>query len=447
MSSDSPDRDESESPPRLFGVLNPGTFAPFGYRDFRVLWSATFVRSAALWLEMVARPVLIVELTGSAFLLGAVLAAWMAPNLILAPFAGVIIDRYPYRRVMLGSFAANLTSSGILFIMLLLDQAEGWHVIALAAVSGMSIGFFNPARRAMLPVIVEQPRLRAAVALSQTGQTSMRLGGALMAGLLLQFADFTWIFGLMTVLSLVAASLVSLIRAQEDPHEPDQDAGKSVLRQITAGARWAFETRWPLAVMAISAVMFIFLQPYEGIMVPLIVIGELDEHKSWVGYLVAVGGVGATLGSVALASMKEIRSPNALMIGIIIVGGVALTVLSQAPHLAVVAICVFFASACVNNMVTVANLALLAHAPERLRGQALTLMSLVLGTILIGALLTGALADSLGPRFGLLTMGICLLGAALLALSTPRVRWWLWRRQTYANVSREDWLRASDNDR
>jgi MFS family permease len=114
------------------------------------------------------------------------------------------------------------------------------------------------------------------------------------------------------------------------------------------------------------------------------------------------------------------------MIGIIVVGGVALATLSHAPHLAVVAVCVFFGSACVNNMVAVANLALLAHAPEHMRGQALTLMNIVLGTILIGTLLAGALADSLGPRFGLLTIGACLLGAAVLALSTPRVRWWLW---------------------
>ena len=438
-----PDRRNS----RLVAFLNPETFAPFGYRDFRMLWLMVFVRSAALWLETVARPVLIVELTGSAFLLGAVLAAYMAPTLILAPIAGIIIDRFPHRRVLVGALLANITSSGLLFILLLLDQAEGWQVIVLAVVSGSSTGFFHPARRAMLPNMVEQSHLRSAMALSQTGQTSMRIGGALMAGLLLMFADFTWIFGVMTVLNASAAIMVLLIRTKEEPHQPEPGAARSLLRQTTAGARWAIESRWPLAVIGISAVLFIFLQPYEGVMVPLIVIEELGEHRSWVGYLVAVGGVGATLGSVLIASMTEIRSPNAVMVGIIVIGGIALTALSQAPHLAVVAVCVFFGSACVNNMVSVANLALLAHAPTHMRGQALTLMNVVLGTILIGALLAGTLAESIGARWGLLTMGACLLGCAILALSTPRVRWWLWRRQAYADVSREDWLRITDNDR
>lgn len=439
----------SDEPPRRFLnlSLNPETFAPFGYRDFRVLWLTVFVRSAALWMETVARPILIVEFTGSAFLLGAVLAAYLAPSLILAPIAGVIIDRYPYRRVLGGASAINVISSAVLFLLLLSDQAEAGHVIALSAVSGISIGFFHPVRRAMLPVIVEQQHLRSAMALSQTCQTSMRIGGALLAGLLLSFADFTIVFAVMTLLNLAAALMVVLIRAREEPHDPDRDAGWNFVRQISAGARWALDTRWPLAVLAVSAIMFIFLQPYEGVMVPLIVIDELEHHKSWVGYLIAVGGVGATLGSVALASTNEIRSPNALMIGIIVIGGVALAALSHAPHLAVVAVCVFFASACVSNMVAIANLALLAHAPEHMRGQALALMNLVVGTILIGALIAGTLADALGPRFGLLTMGACLLGAALLALSTPRVRWWLWRRNTYADVTREDWLRATDSDR
>ena len=447
MSSDPNRQATAPSARRLFGLVQGETFAPFGYRDFRVLWLMVFVRSAALWLETVARPVLIVELTGSAFLLGVVLAAYMAPTLLLAPIAGIIIDRFPHRAVLVGALTANIVSSALLFILLLLDVAEGWQVIVLAVVSGSSTGFFHPARRAMLPGMVEQPHLRSAVALSQTGQTSMRIGGALMAGLLLMFADFTWIFGLMTALNLSSAFLVIMIRTREEPHEPERDAAKSLWRTFAAGAKWAIEARWPLAVLGISAVLFIFLQPYEGVMVPLIVLEELDQHRSWVGYLVAVGGVGATLGSVLIASMREIRSPNALMVGIIVTGGIALTVLSQAPHLAVVAFCVFFGSACVNNMVSVANLALLAHAPQHMRGQALTLMNLVLGTILIGALLAGTLADSIGARWGLLTMGACLLGCALLALSTPRVRWWLWRRQMYADVSREDWLRASDDDR
>lgn len=448
MSDREPDAGSAARGNPVARLIHSEAFAPFLFRDFRLLWLMVFVRSAALWLETVGRPVLIVELTGSPFLLGVVLAAYMGPNLVLAPLTGVIIDRFPHKLVLLGAFAASVASSGTLFLLLLFDSAEGWHVIALAVFSGISSGIFSPGRRAMLPSIVDQEHYRSAVALSQTGQTSMRIGGALLAGVLLSVADFTLMFGLMALLSISAATLLLMIRTRDEPveHEHDHEAAASVWSQITAGARWAVETRWPLAVIGISSILFIFMHPYEGVMIPLIVIEELGEDRSWVGYMVAIGGVGATVGSVAIAGMNEIRSPNALMIGVILVGGAMVAVLSQAPHLAVVAICAFFGSACTNNMVAVANLSLLAHAPQRLRGQALTLMNLVLGTSLIGSLIAGMLAETLGPRWGLLTMGACLLACALLALSTPRVRWWLWRRSMYVDVSREEWLRGGQND-
>ncbi|MDE2744685.1 MAG: MFS transporter [Chloroflexota bacterium] len=428
-------------------MFNPETFAAFRYRDFRVLWTATFVRSAALALELVARAVLIVELSGSAVLLGAVLAAWMAPNLLLSPFAGVIVDRYPYRRVLIGSFLANAVASGVLFVLLIGDQAQSWQVISLSALSGIGFVFFNLARRALLPVIVESSHLRSATALSQTGQTSVKIGGALLAGLLLSIADFTWMFGLMTAFSLLAALLGARIQTRQQRRSDGDVEVHSILGQITAGARWAIETRWPIAVLVITAMSYMFLQPYEAVLMPLVVIDELGQHRSWVGYLAAVGGLGATVGAVWLASLKQIRSPNLLMVGLIATGGASLIGIALAPHLAVAAVCVFFATACVYNMATVANLALLAHAPEEMRGQALTLMNLVQGTILIGALIAGALVDSLGPQGGLLTMAACLLGASLLALSMPRVRWWLWRRRMYTDLTAADWMRASEGDR
>lgn len=428
-------------------MFNPETFAAFSYRDFRVLWTATFVRSASLALELVARAVLIVELTGSAVLLGAVLAAWMAPNLLLSPFAGAIVDRYPYRRVLIGSFLVNAAASGVLFVLLIVEQTQSWQVIALSALSGIGFVFFNLARRALLPVIVESSHLRSATALSQTGQTSVKIGGALLAGVLLSIADFTWMFGLMTAFSLLAALLGATIRTRQGPKADAEDEERSIVGQITAGARWAIGTRWPIAVLVISAMSYMFLQPYEAVLMPLVVIDELGQHRSWVGYLAAVGGLGATVGAVWLASRKEIRSPNLLMVGLIATGGASLIGIALAPHLAVVAVCVFFATACVYNMATVANLALLAHAPEEMRGQALTLMNLVQGTILIGALIAGALVDTLGPQWGLLTMAGCLLGASLLALSMPRVRWWLWHRRMYTDLTAADWMRASEGDR
>lgn len=397
-------------------------FAPFASRDFRVLWLAIFLRSGALWLDQVARPVLIVELTGSALLLGAVLAARMAPNLLLGLFAGAIVDRYPRRLVLVLSQAGNVAATGALFLLLLFDLAEAWHVIALAAAAGVNIAFFQPARQAILPSMVPQSALRPAVALSQTANTSMRIGGALLAGLLLEFADFIWIYGAMTGIYVGAVVCTALIRTKGTAGLSASRTGGSLARQTWSGLRWAYETRWPLAVLAISVVMFIFLVPYQGVFVPLMVIDVLGEQKSWVGYLIAIGGAGAAGGSLALAGLRTIPAPGRLMVGLLIASGLGLAVMSGAPHLSVVAVCVFVAAACSTNVMSLANLTLLAQATEGMAGRALSLMNIARGMILVGALLTGGLADLLGARTGLLTMGICLAVSAALLLASPIAR-------------------------
>ena len=397
-------------------------FAPFASRDFRVLWLAIFLRSGALWLDQVARPVLIAELTGSALLLGAVLAARMAPNLLIGLFAGAIVDRYPRRLVLVLSQAGNVAASGALFLLLLFDIVEAWQVILLAAASGVNIAFFQPARQAILPSMVPQSALRPAVALSQTANTVMRIGGALLAGLLLEFADFTWIYGAMTGIYVGAVVCTALIRTRGEASAASEPRTGSLARQTLAGLRWAFDTRWPLAVLAISIVMFIFLVPYQGVFIPLMVIDELGEHSSWVGYLIAVGGAGAAAGSLALAGLRTIPAPGRLMAGLLVAAGVGLAALAGAPHLAVVAACVFVAAACSTNVMSLANLTLLAQATEGMAGRALSLMNIARGMIMVGALLTGAMADLLGARTGLLVMGVCLATAAALMFLTPIAR-------------------------
>ena len=391
-------------------------FSPFASRDYRVLWLAIFLRSAALWLDQVARPVLIVDLTGSAFLLGAVLAARMAPNLLLGLFAGAVVDRYPRRIVLVCSQIGNVIATGAVFVLLLFDWVEAWHVIALAAAAGVNIAFFQPARQAILPAMVPPAALRPAVALSQTANTVMRIGGALLAGLLLDVADFIWIYGAMTGIYVGAAVCTALIRTRGSAEISAGRAGGSLVRQTLSGVRWAFDTRWPLAVLAISVVMFIFLVPYQGVFIPLMVIDVLGDHKSWVGYLIAIGGAGAAAGSLALAGLRTIPAPGRLMAALLVAAGLSLAAMSGAPHLAVVAICVFVAAACSTNVMSLANLTLLAQASEDMAGRALSLMNIARGMILVGALVTGGLADLLGPRTGLLAMGVCLAVCAALML-------------------------------
>lgn len=362
---------------------------------------------------------LISELTGSALLLGAVLAARMAPNLLLGVFAGAIVDRYPHRRILVLSQTGNVLSAALLCILLAAGWVEAWHVILLAAVSGANIAFFQPARQAILPAMLPSSAMRSGVALSQTANTVTRIGGALLAGLLLEFADFSVIYGAMAAIYAAAALSALLIRADVEASSQRERASESLLAQTAEGVRWAFRTRRPLAVLGVSVLLFIFIVPYQSVFLPLLVIDELREHASWVGYMMAAGGAGAVAGSLTLAAVRRLPATGRLMAALLVAAGIVLALLSFAPSLPLVALCVFAAAACSTNVMSLANLALLRLGREAMAGRAVSLMNFARGMIPVGALLAGALADALGPRSGLLTVGAAAIAVSLAVLISP----------------------------
>ena len=362
---------------------------------------------------------LIAELTGSALLLGAVLAARMAPNLLLGVFAGAIVDRYPRRRILVLSQTGNVLSAALLCILLAAGWVEAWHVILLAAVSGANIAFFQPARQAILPAMLPSSAMRSAVALSQTANTVTRIGGALLAGLLLEFADFSVIYGAMAAIYAAAALSALAIRADVEAPAQRERTSESLLAQTLEGFRWAFRTRRPLAVLGVSVLLFIFIVPYQSVFLPLLVIDELREHASWVGYMMAAGGAGAVAGSLTLAAVRRLPATGRLMSALLVAAGIVLALLSFAPSLPLVALCVFAAAACSTNVMSLANLALLRLGREAMAGRAVSLMNFARGMIPVGALLAGALADALGPRSGLLTVGAAAIAVSLAVLISP----------------------------
>ena len=362
---------------------------------------------------------LIAELTGSALLLGAVLAARMAPNLLLGVFAGAIVDRYPRRRILVLSQTGNVLSAALLCILLAAGWVEAWQVILLAAVSGANIAFFQPARQAILPAMLPSSAMRSAVALSQTANTVTRIGGALLAGLLLEFADFSVIYGAMAAIYAAAALSALAIRADVEAPAQRERTSESLLAQTLEGFRWAFRTRRPLAVLGVSVLLFIFIVPYQSVFLPLLVIDELREHASWVGYMMAAGGAGAVAGSLTLAAVRRLPATGRLMSALLVAAGIVLALLSFAPSLPLVALCVFAAAACSTNVMSLANLALLRLGREAMAGRAVSLMNFARGMIPVGALLAGALADALGPRSGLLTTGAAAIAVSLAVLISP----------------------------
>ena len=374
-------------------------------------------------MDQVARPVLVFELTESGFLVGTVIAARMAPNLILGMFAGSLIDRYPRRGVLVVSQFVNALTAVALVPLLLAGVVEAWHVIALVAIQGINIAFFQPARQAILPSLVPPAALRSAVAMSQTAQHSMRIVGGVLGGVLLALTSFEVIYSIMAICYGVSILLLLLMRTETRPVRTARAATASIWQSTKEGARWAADAKQPLIVVLIGAAMFMIVLPYQSVFLPILVLEELDRDRAFVGYLAATTGVGAVVGSLLIASLRNLPGHGLVMLGLLALSGALLIGLAASPQLGLIALVLVVIGGSNVAFMSLNNLTMLSLAPDAMAGRAMSLMNFGRGMIPIGGLVAGVLADVIGARNGLLVMGIVAMAVSLtLFLFVPAVR-------------------------
>jgi MFS family permease len=187
----------------------PNTFRALHYPDYRYLWLGQLGHSAAMWMEQVVRPLLILELTDSALQVGFVVALRMVPQLLFGLLAGVIADRYSKQRVLMMSQTVTLVMHLTLAILILTKHIEVWQVFITAFISGASMAFNQPARQSMIPCLVPVEILLNAIALNTAAMNTMRVLGAGLAGSLLIFMDFGEIYLLNAAIFVFVLSMTA----------------------------------------------------------------------------------------------------------------------------------------------------------------------------------------------------------------------------------------------
>jgi DNA-binding CsgD family transcriptional regulator len=133
---------------------HPATFAALAVPNFRRYVSGQSLSLIGTWVETVAQALLVLRLTHSGTILGLTTAARYAPILLLSPYAGLLVDRYPKRRVLLGTQAGLGLVSAALGVAVLAGDIRLWQVVVLAVLFGVLSAVDNPARQAFVQEVV-----------------------------------------------------------------------------------------------------------------------------------------------------------------------------------------------------------------------------------------------------------------------------------------------------
>ncbi|HEY2737928.1 MAG TPA: MFS transporter, partial [Thermoanaerobaculia bacterium] len=189
------------------------------HRNYRLFFTGQTVSLIGTWMTRIATSWLVYRLTHSALLLGLVGFAGQIPSFLLAPFAGVLVDRWNRHRLLVVTQVLAMIQSAALAVLALTGIINIWHVLALCLFQGVINAFDMPARQAFVVEMVEKREdLGNAIALNSSMVNAARLLGPSIGGILIAAVGEGWCFFADAVSYLAVIASLLLMRLVQRPH-------------------------------------------------------------------------------------------------------------------------------------------------------------------------------------------------------------------------------------
>ena len=271
------------------------------HRNYRLFFAGQGTSLIGTWLTRVAMSWLVYRLTHSALLLGIVGFAGQMPTFLLAPLAGVLIDRWNRHRVLVATQALAMLQSGLLAVFALTRTITVWHVLVLGAFQGLINAFDTPARQAFVVEMVEsRDDLPNAIALNSSMVNAARLIGPSIGGVLIAAVGEGWCFA--TDAASYLAVIASLLAMRISPR-PARVRTARVMAELRDGLRYVASVAAIRSVLLLLAFVSFTGIPYMVLM-PIFAAQVLHGGPHTLGLLTASSGAGAVAGVLWLASRR-----------------------------------------------------------------------------------------------------------------------------------------------
>lgn len=396
------------------------TFRALRHRNFQLYLGGQLVSLAGTWMQIVAQGWLVYELSRSELALGLVGFAAAVPALTISPWAGVVIDNVPKRRLLMVTQSAAMLLAFILATLTFTGVVQVWHVVMLAAALGAVNAFDGPTRQAFVVDMVGREDLPNAIALNSMTFNMARIVGPAIGGVLLATLGSAWCFTLNGVSFL--AVIFSLL-AMTVLGEPQGRGHFSPWEQLKSGIAYAGNHSSIRALLVLALFFSTFGISYNTIL-PAFVDRILHADAAAFGLLTAITGLGAVSGALVVASLGE-RGPRGRWLFTAAMGfPVALILFAHSPNLHLALALSFLLGVGFMLQFTLINTLLQTQVEDKMRGRVMSLYTLTLfGFSPFGNLILGTLAEFIGLSLAIsLAAMATLLSAIAIFWKTPRLR-------------------------
>ena len=386
------------------------------HRNFRLFFGGQSISLIGTWMTRIATAWLVYRLTKSSLLLGTVSFAGQIPTFLLAPFAGVLVDRLNRRNVLVWTQVLAMVQSLALAALTLSRHITIHEILALSVFQGVINAFDMPGRQSFMVQMVEnRGDLSNAIAINSSMVNLARLVGPSLAGLVIAATNEGWCFLIDGVSYIAVIASLLLMRVHVDALKRST---ASMLDQLKEG--WTYVSNFaPIrTILQLFAVISLMGMPFVVLM-PVFAAQVLHGGPHTLGFLMGALGVGALTSALSLVLRKSVRGLLKMIPIAAAVFGTGLIAFGLSHVLWLSLLLMLFTGFGMMQGLTASNTIIQTLVPEDKRGRVMSYYTVAfVGMAPFGSLMAGGLAHAIGAPHTVIFSGVACIAGSL----------WFWSR-------------------
>jgi len=382
-----------------------------------------FMQFGAMQMQMLVRGVLVYQLTGSFAALGLVALANAIPGLAFSLVGGVVADRAPKKTIIQISQATNMVNAVALALLAGAGVLNFHHLMISAVLQGGINAVMMPSRQSFIVDVVGRERLTNAIALNTSVQNVMQLVGPGLGGALLAFMSPAAVFWFMGALYL--GSVLSTMRLPKHPAFAYTGAAgrrrPGGLKDVVQGLQYVARDPIVRTLIVVNFFIVIVAFPYQ-MMLPGFVHEVLKRGPASQGILMSTSGVGAIVGSLVVASMRDTRRGR-LMIGYGMLIGCALLAFAISTSFYITMPIMLVLGVGMSGRMSAGQALIQSYSADEYRGRVTAVWLMQFSIVQFGTFGVGILSELAGPQVAIGSLAVALIATMIIVLLfVPRIR-------------------------
>lgn len=381
------------------------------YRDFRWVMLGSLGGQSAYWALIIARGVLVLEMTGSAGLVGVATFAAMVPRFLMPPLAGYLADRFDRRSVLVIAYVLQLFNVLALAGLAFADLLTVGILIALSLLNGTFRAFQMTATQALVPNLVPRRDLLNAIALNQMSLQGSRLvGPALIAPALIAGGTSA---AFLACAGLYVVSIICVVAIQTRSTGA-LTKGAGMLQSLVEAGAYAWSDTQLRVLFFLIALHCAMTMSFETTL-PVLAQEVLNNPEEANTLMMAVGG-GAMIGVLAIAGTRKANSRGLILLITGALSGASMLILASANDLPSAMLGAAAMGGTQAAFMAIAGAMVQSLTPDAMRGRITGFSHIIIGgTMAVLNLVNGFAADIFGVSNVLWVLG---LGFAVIVIAS-----------------------------